>query len=561
VISILIRTRNEAAWLGRTLEAVRGQDASDIEVLVVDSGSEDDTLLVARRYPVRILEIPRETFSYGHALNIGAEAARGECIVSLSAHAVPADRFWLSRLRQPLENRSVAGASSRHRAHPGERVDGHRAFWQGLHSLGLRTPATERYLFSNAASILRGDLARRYRFDEDLGHCEDHQWALQMQNLGYRIGYVPDSVVLHSHGHSLGERARRSRKGLLALSEIYGWIGSGPRTRTSGSRQLRAAALLMRYNRFEARRARAGDRRRTTKGAVYDLYEPKARRPRTVVLIYGLTLEGELDPRVVAFAQALRGSGVRAVVPVLPGLKSFRFLAEDLTAVEDLLTTLQDEHGGPVAVAAFSTGAALALAAASRADLREHVDPILLFGPACDLELLWEGFRETCRRSPVTAKEWDHAIYVHAALAFRCREQLGLSQEDAGALVNLLDSYCRQPSLDEKKSFYERVLRGRESQALEMQSLEHEAVDRLYSMENIHLVDSRVLMIHDPFDHVVPAQHAKEVFRALRSREVSRGERMVLTSFLAHASARRGWGLRDVPSGLAALDLIGELLE
>jgi pimeloyl-ACP methyl ester carboxylesterase len=425
----------------------------------------------------------------------------------------------------------------------------------------MRTPAVERYLFSNAASILRGDLVRRYPFDEDLGHCEDHQWALQMQNLGYRIGYVPDSVVLHSHGHTVGERARRSRRALLALSEIYGWVGSGPRTKTRISRYLRAAALLMRYNRFEGRRARAGDRRQTTKGTVYDLYEPKAALPRTVVLIYGLTLEGELDPRVVAFAQALGGSGVRAVVPVLPGLKSFRFLAEDLAGVEDLLTTLDDGHGGPIAVAAFSTGAALALAAASRSGLREHVDPILLFGPACDLELLWEGFRETCRRSPVTAKEWDHAIYVHAALAFRCREQLGLSPEDARALVDLLGSYCRQPSLEEKKSFYERVLRGRESQTLEMQSLEHEAVNRLYSMENVKHVRSRVMIIHDPFDHVVPAQHAKKVFRVLRSREVSRGERMVLTSFLAHASERRGWGLRDVPSGLAALDLMGELLE
>jgi glycosyltransferase involved in cell wall biosynthesis len=39
----------------------------DVEILIVVSGSEDETLAVARRYPARILEIPRETFSYGRA--------------------------------------------------------------------------------------------------------------------------------------------------------------------------------------------------------------------------------------------------------------------------------------------------------------------------------------------------------------------------------------------------------------------------------------------------------------------------------------------------------------
>jgi pimeloyl-ACP methyl ester carboxylesterase len=317
----------------------------------------------------------------------------------------------------------------------------------------------------------------------------------------------------------------------------------------------------VRYNRRERGRGPAGVRLQTTDGAAYDLYEPRARPRRTVVLIYGLTLEGELDPRVVAFAQALSESGLRAVVPVLPGLKSFRFLADDLTAVEDLLATLRARHGGPVAVVAFSTGAALALAAASSPELREHIDPILLFGPACDLELLWEGFRGTCERPPVTPKEWDHAIYVHAALAYRCQERLALSPEEARGLAGLLGSYCRRPSLEEKKAFYERVLQGRESQTLGLQSLEYDAVHHLYSMENAKRVRSRVLMIHDPFDHVVPSQHAKKVYRTLRGREGCGGERLVLTSFLAHASERRGWGLGDVPSGLAALDVIGELLE
>jgi pimeloyl-ACP methyl ester carboxylesterase len=559
VFSILIRARNEASWIGRTLESVLGQEASDVEVLLIDSGSEDETVAIARRYPVRVLCIPRESFSYGRALNIGAESARGEWIVPLSAHAVPADRHWLSRLRRALDDCSVAGAASRQRAHPGTRLDGYRAFWQGLYALGVHTSSAERYLFSNAASIVRADLWRTYPFDEDLIYCEDHSWALWMQKLGYKIRYVPDSVVLHSHKMERGERVLRERWELAGLSHVYGW-GQGQLPRAKPRRQLRAAGLLAHYRRRERRPGPGGIRRSAGDGASYDLYGPDARARRTVVLIYGLTLAGEHDPRVVAFAQALSDSGLRAAVPVLPGLKSLRFAPEDLTAVEGLVAALTAQFAEPVAIVAFSAGAAIALAAASNPASRSAIGPILLLGPACDLELLWKGFWDNCRRRPVTAKEWDHAIYVRAALAYRCRESLDFSPQEERELAEFLGTYCRQPSLEIKREFYERVVRNRQDRALELQTLER-GVLALLSMENVARVRSRVLIIHDPFDHVVPSHHAKHVFRRLQAREDSGGERLVMTSFLAHASERAGWGLGEVPSGLAALDVIGELFE
>jgi rhamnosyltransferase len=562
VISILIRTKNEAAWIGRTLEAVLKQDHTDREIIVVDSGSEDETLAIAGRYPVRLLQIPRESFSPGRALNTGAQAARGDSLVSLSAHAVPADPSWLSRLAGALEDPLVAGAASRQRPHAKDRLDGYRALWQGLYSLGIRTPTAERYLFSNAASAFRAGLWRRYGFDEDLGSCEDHLWALQMQHLGYGVRYVPSSVVLHSHHLPFVGRARRGRSELAALGRVYGGAAHGAaRSGMRLSRRLRAAALLARYGRRARNPGPWGTRRETGRGTAFELYEPVAPARRTVLLVPGFTMEGEHDSRLVAFAESLCESGVRAVVPILPGLKSFQFLEEDLKAVEDVVAERHAQEGRPVALAAFSVGGVLALAACATQSLVDAVDRVLLISPSCDVESLWEGFRETCGRSPVTEKEWDHAIFVRAALAYRCRSRMDFAPTEERDLVAMLASYCHHPPLEEKKAFYERVLRSRERDVLALQTLEQEVVHALYTQAQLAQVRSRVLILHDPFDHVVPPNHAERLYGTLQRREGSGGERLVFTSFLAHASERRGWGIGDAFSGLAALDLIGELLE
>ena len=71
VASIIIRAKNEEALIGEVLTAVYEQTVRDIEVILVDSGSTDRTLEIARKFPLKIIEIRPEEFTYGRALNIG----------------------------------------------------------------------------------------------------------------------------------------------------------------------------------------------------------------------------------------------------------------------------------------------------------------------------------------------------------------------------------------------------------------------------------------------------------------------------------------------------------
>lgn len=75
--SIIIRTFNEGRHLGRLLDSILAQEYCNREIIVVDSGSTDDTLAIAARYPVKIITIRKEDFSFGYSLNVGCKNAAG----------------------------------------------------------------------------------------------------------------------------------------------------------------------------------------------------------------------------------------------------------------------------------------------------------------------------------------------------------------------------------------------------------------------------------------------------------------------------------------------------
>src|SRR5690348_4537714 len=95
--SILILTKNEANNLGACLNAVYAQkDAGPFEVIVVDSGSTDETVEIARRYPARVEEIPAGSFHHARTRNYAASLTKAEILVYLAADAFPVTENWLS---------------------------------------------------------------------------------------------------------------------------------------------------------------------------------------------------------------------------------------------------------------------------------------------------------------------------------------------------------------------------------------------------------------------------------------------------------------------------------
>lgn len=104
-VSIIIPTLNEAMCLGRTLRYLSLLSPPAWEVLVVDAGSEDDTVAIAQTAEVQVLNSDRR----GRAMqmNQGAEAATGEILCFLHADTLVPDDL-VAVIEQTLADPTVA---------------------------------------------------------------------------------------------------------------------------------------------------------------------------------------------------------------------------------------------------------------------------------------------------------------------------------------------------------------------------------------------------------------------------------------------------------------------
>ncbi|MGI8904305.1 MAG: glycosyltransferase [Solirubrobacteraceae bacterium] len=253
-ISVIVRARDEAPSIGRCLELLAGQrtEGRSVEVIVVDSGSRDRTVQIARSHGARTIAIPPREFTFGRALNLGAAGARGELLVALSAHAFAVEESWLSRLAERLSDPGVACAC-------GERYGPDdlpltAAVEQDL-ALARRRPM---WGYSNGAGAFPAALWRRRPFREDLPGCEDKEWALHWLAHGYRCVVDPALSVEHDHTRdsllSLYRRARREAAGYASFLDLppygpsalarewwcqRGWHSSALRARASPRRAAR----------------------------------------------------------------------------------------------------------------------------------------------------------------------------------------------------------------------------------------------------------------------------------------------------------------------------------
>jgi rhamnosyltransferase len=229
LVSVVIRTLNEARHLPALLRSITSQDLADhrAEVVLVDSGSSDGTLEIARQHGCRIVTIRKEEFSFGRSLNVGCRAAEGEVLVFVSGHCIPQDEHWLRRLVAPLGHDSVVysygGQLGGERTHFSE----HQIFAKYFPSRS-QVPQREGFYCNNANAALLKSEWLRTPFDEELTGLEDMHLAKQLVARGERLAYVAEAAVYHLHDESWRQVERRFEREAIALRHIMPEVHIGP---------------------------------------------------------------------------------------------------------------------------------------------------------------------------------------------------------------------------------------------------------------------------------------------------------------------------------------------
>lgn len=219
-VSIIIRTLNEARHLGDLLTMVARQHVGGFEpeVVLIDSGSTDGTLEIARAHGARITTITKQEFSFGRSLNRGCAFATGEILVFISGHCVPVDEHWLAALCQPLAEGRASYAYGRQIGDDDSNYSERRIF--AKYFPDRSAIPQEGFFCNNANSALLRPVWEAHPFDEELTGLEDMELARRLVHAGHRIGYVAEAPVFHHHRESWAQVRRRFEREALALRSI-----------------------------------------------------------------------------------------------------------------------------------------------------------------------------------------------------------------------------------------------------------------------------------------------------------------------------------------------------
>ncbi|MHB1348480.1 MAG: glycosyltransferase family 2 protein [Desulfobulbaceae bacterium] len=216
-ISVIIPTLNGGSRFGELLAGLRDQTLAPDEILVIDSGSRDETLTQAGRYGALVLSIEPRDFDHGGTRTMGAEAANGNLLIYLTQDAVPADPRALENLVAAFADDRVAAAYGRQLPFPDATCFARhlRTFNYPERSVIRCFEDRVRYGFKTAfisnsfAAYRREALAEVGYFQRGLVFGEDTFTVAKLLRRGYCVAYAAEARVLHSHNYTVGQDFRR----------------------------------------------------------------------------------------------------------------------------------------------------------------------------------------------------------------------------------------------------------------------------------------------------------------------------------------------------------------
>ena len=237
-ISVVIPTKNGGGLFRDVMEGLcRQQFEGTIEILIVDSGSSDGTVDVARNYGAKVLFIKPSEFNHGTTRNFGIQRALSETIVLMTQDAVPANEYLIKSLFMAFDDPNVAGVYARQIPRPEADIITRRnldAWLTGEMKPRMTSiddmkqysalPPMVRYKlcnFDNVCSAVRRSVWQQIHFKKS-SFGEDIEWGKDVLEAGWKIAYSPEACVIHSHNRSLWYEYKRTYLCHYRLYELFG---------------------------------------------------------------------------------------------------------------------------------------------------------------------------------------------------------------------------------------------------------------------------------------------------------------------------------------------------
>lgn len=205
--------KNEALKIRACIDGILKQTVPVHEIIVIDSGSTDDTVEILRSYPqVVLIEIPSASFNHGETRNLGVQKASGEFVLLTVGDARPYNEFWIQEMLKGFTDEEVAAVC-------GQQVVPHELDKNPIEWFRpISEPLLIRYQYKTAAAFEAlsplekknicgwDDVNAMYRKSVMQGlpfrktsYSEDAIWAKDAILNGHAIVYQQKARVYHYH--------------------------------------------------------------------------------------------------------------------------------------------------------------------------------------------------------------------------------------------------------------------------------------------------------------------------------------------------------------------------
>lgn len=220
LVSIILRSYNEEKHIGKLLESIYRQKTDfPFEVILVDSGSTDKTLEIANKFPLKLISISKEEFTFGRSLNRGVENASGDFCVMTSSHCFPTNEHWLQNIVTPFESQDVVLVYGKQRGINTTLFSEHQIFAQMFPDKNIDDYKVP--FCNNANAAIRRSIWKQYPYNEELTGLEDMDWAKYVRTRGHKISYRSDATVFHVHEEKPRQIYHRYYREAYAYKQIF----------------------------------------------------------------------------------------------------------------------------------------------------------------------------------------------------------------------------------------------------------------------------------------------------------------------------------------------------
>jgi len=216
-ISVIIPTYNAQNYLSVLLEKINKQSIKEYELLIIDSSSKDKTVEIAREFTDNVIVIPQNKFDHGGTRAKAAQTATGDILIYLTQDALPYDECTVENIIKVFEDEKVGAAYGRQLSYDNTNLFGKhlRGFnysetsyirdKSGISSYGIKTA----FLSDSFAAYRKSALENIGWFKSNLILGEDTYAGAKMILDGYKLAYVAEAKVYHSHSYTVVQEFRR----------------------------------------------------------------------------------------------------------------------------------------------------------------------------------------------------------------------------------------------------------------------------------------------------------------------------------------------------------------